>query len=199
MVHPRTRLIAGAAALGLAALAVRREDVGACERRAFRALNELPGCHEAPVWIGMQVGNLAAAPVAAVAAAATGHRRAARLLLTSGVTTWVLSKVVKRAVRRPRPTVILPEARRRGREQSGSGFVSGHAAVAASLCAAALPELPPRYRDAAAAAALFVGAARVYVGAHLPLDVVGGAGLGIAVEAAVELATGGHGCHGEKR
>jgi undecaprenyl-diphosphatase len=33
-----------------------------------------------------------------------------------------------------------------------------------------------------------VGLTRVYVGAHLPLDVAGGAALGLAVEAAVRLA-----------
>jgi undecaprenyl-diphosphatase len=32
--------------------------------------------------------------------------------------------------------------------------------------------------------------ARVYVGAHLPLDVVGGIGLGLAVGGAVRLLTG---------
>ena len=32
-----------------------------------------------------------------------------------------------------------------------------------------------------------VGLTRVYVGAHLPLDVVGGAALGLAVEATAEL------------
>jgi membrane-associated phospholipid phosphatase len=36
-----------------------------------------------------------------------------------------------------------------------------------------------------------VGLTRVYVGAHLPLDVAGGAALGLAVEAAAELAAPG--------
>lgn len=35
-----------------------------------------------------------------------------------------------------------------------------------------------------------MGGARVYVGAHLPLDVTGGAGLGYAVAAAVHLIFG---------
>jgi undecaprenyl-diphosphatase len=34
-----------------------------------------------------------------------------------------------------------------------------------------------------------VGLCRIYVGAHLPLDVVGGAAMGLAVDAAVQSVT----------
>jgi undecaprenyl-diphosphatase len=135
----------------------------------------------------MQSGSLAAAPVTALVAELSGHSALARRLLVSGSTTWALSKVVKEGFERPRPTTLVSQTKRRGRAQSGLGFVSGHAAVAASLCAAALPELGSTARRAAAAAAIAVAIARVYVGAHLPLDVLGGIALGVAVEAAVEL------------
>jgi undecaprenyl-diphosphatase len=61
--------------------------------------------------------------------------------------------------------------------------------------AAALPRLSPSGRAVVAVAVPVVGLSRMYVGAHLPLDVAGGAGLGLAVEAAVALARqlGGHG------
>ncbi len=187
---PHIRLLLGAGTLVVTALAVRCDGVAPGETRAFEALNDLPDRWAGPVWVVMQAGNLLAAPVAAAAAGAAGRRDTARRLLASGTLTWVLSKAVKGAVRRPRPTSLVAGARRRGRAQTGSGFVSGHAAVAASLCAAGLPELPPAYRAAAVTTAVMVGAARVYVAAHLPLDVVGGAALGIAAEAAIELAGG---------
>jgi membrane-associated phospholipid phosphatase len=189
MPRPRARLLIGAGALALTAAAVTADGAGPVEARAFRLVNGLPERFAAPVWAVMQGGNLLAAPVAAAVAGATGRPKAARLLLSSGAAAWALSKVVKRLARRPRPAKLLPSTRQRGREQTGSGFVSGHAAVAASLCAAALPELPERCRPAAVAAVLTVAIARVYVGAHLPLDIVGGVALGVAVEGAIELAT----------
>jgi undecaprenyl-diphosphatase len=67
------------------------------------------------------------------------------------------------------------------------GYVSGHAGVVVTLVLAALPELPGAWRPAALLAVPLVGATRVYVGAHLPLDVVGGAALGLAVDGVVRL------------
>ena len=62
-----------------------------------------------------------------------------------------------------------------------------HAAVATALGAAALPRLSPVGRAIALSVIPLVGLTRVYVGAHLPLDVAGGAALGLAVEATAEL------------
>ncbi|MDQ4069415.1 MAG: hypothetical protein M3203_08095 [Actinomycetota bacterium] len=45
-------------------------------------------------------------------------------------------------------------------------------------------------------AVLVVGLGRIYVGAHLPLDVVGGAALGLVVESALGLSAGEGGTKG---
>jgi membrane-associated phospholipid phosphatase len=84
--------------------------------------------------------------------------------------------------------VLLPDTRCRGRQAAGVGYVSGHAAVAVALAAALLPGLGARGRAALVAIAGAVGLARMHAGAHLPLDVAGGAALGLAVDAAVGLA-----------
>jgi undecaprenyl-diphosphatase len=75
----------------------------------------------------------------------------------------------------------VAEARVRGRAQAGLGYPSGHAAVAAAVAVVVTPHLAKRWRAPAWAVALAVGPTRSYVGAHLPLDVLGGAALGIAV------------------
>jgi len=187
---PRVRLALGAAGVAVTAASVRRDRVGTREAQIFRAVNDLPDKIYPPVWSVMQLGTLAAAPAAAAVAYVAGERGLAGRLLAAGTSTWALSKVVKRVVKRPRPHALLGDARCRGREQTGLGYLSGHAGVAMALALAAAPRLHGTARALAMAAVPIVGLARMYVGAHLPLDVVGGASLGVAVDAAVALRNG---------
>ena len=85
---------------------------------------------------------------------------------------------------------MLPGVRGRGRDAAGLGYLSGHAAVAVALGCTALPHLGPAGRAIALTAVPLVGLTRIYVGAHLPLDVAGGVALGLAVEATAELILG---------
>ena len=59
-------------------------------------------------------------------------------------------------------------------------FPSGHAATSFA-CATVLAVLVPRAAPAFYLLALAIGYSRVYVGVHWPLDVVGGAVLGVAI------------------
>ena len=191
LADPRLRLGVGIVGMAVSAVVVRRDRVGRREARAFRAVNDLPDSLFVPAWVVMQLGTVGAAPAAAGVALAAGQPRLARRLFVGGTVSWALSKVVKRGVRRPRPAALLPDSRWRGREAAGLGYLSGHAAVAVALGAAALPRLGAGWRLAVLAAVPVVGLCRIYVGAHLPLDVVGGAALGLAVESAIGLSTGG--------
>jgi undecaprenyl-diphosphatase len=187
LADPRVRLGAGTAALLITAVAVHHDRVGPGEAAAFRAVNGLPESLYRSAWAVMQLGTIGAAPATAAAAWLAGDRELAGRLLAGGTGAWALSKVVKRLVRRPRPAVLLPGTRRRGREAAGLGYLSGHAGVAVALGAAALPRLGPGGRALTLAAVPVVGLTRVYVGAHLPLDVAGGAALGLVIDAALTL------------
>ena len=186
---PRVRLGVSAAAVLVTAMAAHRDRVGPWEATAFRAINGLPDSLHVPAWVIMQLGTLGAVPAAAGAAWLAGDGELAGRLLVSGTCTWALSKLVKRMVRRPRPAALLAGTRGRGREAAGLGYLSGHAGVAVALGAAALPRLGPAGRVFALSAIPAVGLTRVYVGAHLPLDIAGGAALGLAVDAAAGLVT----------
>ena len=189
LADPRVRLGIGTAVLLVTATAtaVHRDRVGRCEAAAFRAVNDLPGSLYPPAWAVMQLGALGAAPAAAGAAWLAGDGDLAGRLLAGGAGAWALSKVVKRVVRRPRPAALLPGTHVRGPEAAGLGYLSGHAGVAVALGAAALPRLGKAGRAVTLCTVPVVGLTRIYVGAHLPLDVAGGAALGLVVDAAVRL------------
>ena len=188
LADPRVQLGAGLAALLATAGVVRQDRVGPREARAFRAVNGLPDSWYLPAWAVMQLGAFGAVPAAAATAWLAGDGELAGRLLAGGTGTWALSKVVKQIVRRPRPVTLLPGIRRRGRDAAGLGYLSGHAGVAVALGAAALPRLGLGGRALAVSAIPLVGLTRVYVGAHLPLDIAGGAALGLAVNAAAGVA-----------
>jgi undecaprenyl-diphosphatase len=184
-VKPRARFALGVGALVLATLPVRRDRVGPQEAKLFESVNGLPDSLERPAWAVMQAGALAAAPVSAAIALAAGERRLAAELAAAGSVTWALSKFVKRVVRRERPALLLPVVQVRGTAASGLGYLSGHAGVATALAGVLVQRYGVRRALPAIAVAGTVGLTRLYVGAHLPLDIAGGTALGLVVEGGV--------------
>ena len=77
-----------------------------------------------------------------------------------------------------------------GTAAAGLGFPSGHTTVAAALATAAGPYLGRRGRRISWCGVWIVAIARIYVGAHFPLDTVGGTALGWVIGAGLHLAWG---------
>lgn len=182
--------IAGVVATAASAgLATRR--VAAWETAAFRATNGLPGYLAPFVWLPMQAGALAAPlGVGAVLALRNKPEPAVRVAV-GGILAWAAAKAVKNRVRRDRPGVDIVETRLRiGSADHGLGFPSGHAAVATVVGISLSEQLGRGGSAIVVAVAGSVGLARIYVGAHYPLDVIGGFGVGLAAASSISLAAG---------
>jgi membrane-associated phospholipid phosphatase len=160
------------------------------EDEVFRVANDLPRAAFDAIWLPMQYGTFGTVPALAGLALVKGHRRLGVTIALGGTAAWIGAKAVKRVVGRERPRAILQDVQLRGQEEGDLGFPSGHAAVSAAITTAAFPSLPAPARAAAVALSAFVPFARMYVGAHLPLDLVGGTSLGIAVGSAAKLLIG---------
>jgi len=70
---------------------------------------------------------------------------------------------------------------------AGPSFVSGHVVLTSALAWIVTPALPPRWRALPWIVVGVVALSRIYLGAHNPLDVLGGAGLGLFLGATVDL------------
>jgi membrane-associated phospholipid phosphatase len=160
--------------------------VSKSEEQVFRAVNRLTPSLRRLVWPVMQAGSLPAVAVAAVVARHRSRATAVALAI-SGTAAWGLCKAVKRIVGRGRPADHLDEVVVHGAAQQGGGFPSGHAAVATTLAAVGARLVAPPAVPVVWGSAAFVCAARTYVGAHLPLDVAGGAALGLSVGSTTNL------------
>jgi glycosyltransferase 2 family protein len=190
--HPgdAVRLVAGLAVLAASTAMVKANRVGVLETNVFRLVNDLPAVLFPAFWVVMQAGNLLVAMVAAGVAAATRRFWLAANLAAAAGGVWLLALAVKTVVGRGRQPDLLDEVNVRPAAADGLGYVSGHAAVVVATATILSPYLSRRWRRVAWTLAFLTCASRIYVGAHLPLDVVGGAALGWAAGALVHLLLG---------
>ena len=184
--------VAGLAVLAAGMIAVRDGAVSSLEEGAFHAVNDLPGALYPVLWPFQQLGAIVVGPLVAVVAAVTRRFRLALAVVAATAGKLVLERVVKAIVTRTRPgSSIGPDAHLRGDVSAGGeSFVSGHALLVAALAGVVTPYLPRRWRVVAWVAVSLVMVTRVYVGAHNPLDVICGAGLGLTIAGCLNLAFG---------
>ena len=190
--------VAGLAVLAVGMVVVDDGTVPAWERDLFEAVNDLPGALYPVLWPFQQLGALFVGPVVAVVAAVTRHARLALAVLAATVAKLVTERLVKAAVTRERPgTSIGPDVEVRGDVHlGGESFVSGHAVLVTALAGLVTPYLPGRWRIVPWVVVVLVAITRVYVGAHNPLDVVCGAGLGLAIAGVLNFLVGVPASHG---
>jgi undecaprenyl-diphosphatase len=184
------RIVIGAVLVTVCSLAASGSSVSAIERGLFHAVNGLPSWLYRPVWLVMQLGSLAAVFVVAGVAVVLGRFRLALELLAAGLLAYLAALELKGLVARARPTELVHDVVIHGSRAQGLGFPSGHAAVSFALTMAAVPFLSGQWRKVVWLLPMTVGFARIYVGAHFPLDVAGGFAVGYTVGALVHLIGG---------
>ena len=180
--HPWVLAVAAAVVLLATWIVASRRPVPGWELRLEVWINEAPAALAGALWPVMQFGN-AVAPFVAAGLVYLLVREWALPIATvaAGLAAWFLAKGVKGVVDRDRPLTYLPEIDVREGDGTGLGFVSGHSTVAAALAVCIVAAVPPRWRPVPIAVAAVVGLARLVVGVHLPVDVVGGWALGVLV------------------
>jgi membrane-associated phospholipid phosphatase len=183
--------VAGASGAAVCAWAVSPGTVSDPERTVFRFVNGWPDALRWPLWTFQTLGVLAVPLVLAGGALLFRRwRLAAGLVLVVPSKLLVEHAVIKQLVARERPGTTIPGAVLRDVPSVGLSFPSGHAVIAFAVVVVLWPYLSRRWRIATVLLAVLNSVARVYLGAHAPLDVVGGALAGVAVGALVTLLVG---------
>lgn len=105
----------------------------------------------------------------------------ARALVLAVLLSELLAQVLKRMAGQPRPLSVLPGLDTHGYPISphGNAYPSAHTAVAVAMVSALWPWMSRPQRIVGAAFAVLIACNRMYIGAHWPVDVLGGAAIGL--------------------
>jgi undecaprenyl-diphosphatase len=152
----------------------------------FHAINGLPGWLYWILWPPMQLGNLVVGTlVGLVIAWVAGEPAVAIGVILAMVLKLVTERIVRREMKvhlavRERPGTSQEGAVLRGDVPAeGPSFPSGHVILVAAIGCVVAPTLPAAWVWAPFLVTVVVMVGRVYVGAHNPLDVTTGLGVGL--------------------
>jgi len=148
--------------------------------RLFNLRSHHPQWLDRAMWALTQIGNGVVGILLGIFFYIIGQRRFAVELLLGILSLWLIVELAKAIVERSRPFLTLEETRIIGWRERGKSFPSGHTSQAFFM----MTMLTNHYNTTGLVSALLFGLAvmvgftRIYVGAHYPRDVIGGAILG---------------------
>jgi undecaprenyl-diphosphatase len=185
---------AGAALFGASALLLKTGTLS-WDESLFRVLNQVPAAAAAVLTplshLFLPAGIVVVVVLAVVYVVA---RNRSVLPVAAGAAAaglaWALAHVAKAIADRPRPYEVMAGAVLRQQPAHGTSFPSSHTAVTVAVVIALVPFLARPLAAAGIGYAVLVGWSRVYLGVHYPLDVLAGAGIGLAAGGVILLALG---------
>ena len=182
----------GAALFGVSAVLLKTGTLG-WDKSLFRLLNEVPAA-AASVLTPLSRLFLPAGIITVVALIVVYVLARNRSILpvvagaaAAGVA-WLLAHVAKAIADRSRPYQVMADAVLRQQPAHGTSFPSSHTAVTLAVAIALVPFLARSLAAAGIGYAVLTGWSRVYLGVHYPLDILGGAGIGMAAAGVILLA-----------
>ncbi len=184
-------LVAGGLVFAVCAAIAHNGRVGSVERSVFEAINGLSSSFEQVGNAVQYLGVLAIGPVVVVVALLLRRWRLAAAAALVTVLKLLIERGVWKLVFRERPAITEPNAIVRGSTATtGASFVSGHVILSTGLAWTITPYLRGWWRLVPWVVVAMIAFARIYLGAHNPLDVLGGVALGFVAGATANLIVG---------
>lgn len=154
-------------------------EVSLVEQFVFEFIYELTAPLLPFMQVVTQLGGLPMLLISIAVSAAAGRRKLAAQLFLAGGFAFAVSMVLKSVISRPRPYELLQAVTQHDLLATGFGYPSGHTAIAVSLAVILYQVFPKSSRWVLILLAFLVGISRISLGVHSPLDVIGGALIGL--------------------
>jgi membrane-associated phospholipid phosphatase len=152
------------------------------DSRIFMFINQrsYPKWLDRFMWLATQLGNMLAAFMLAFLLFLLNYHQLAIEIIFGTLTLWLLVETIKALADRDRPFLALEDTRVIGWREKGDSFPSGHTSQMFFLATLLILHFHLSLGTSVAlyVVAALVGFTRIYVGAHYPRDVFGGAILG---------------------